>query len=254
MRSCLSSIKEHTSSDYRIYIAYNGTDNNKLTDLAAFIKSEFTKDQIHFLKYDYYNFAKLNNDILKNHLHDDVDVVVFCNNDIVLKTPCIDEIAKTARENKDRVGTVGCRLLFADDTIQHDGQFLVVHKEDNTFVGVSHICLKTPINDAPKREHIETRIGNTFALCGIHRQIIDDIGHLNENYQYCFEDVEFNLQCLKDRRINVILPSNNWAYHLESATRSETQNDNTKFLQDANRIALFVNVNFKSGHPEFIVR
>lgn len=254
MRSCLSSIKEHTSSDYRIYIAYNGTDDNKLGELASFIKDEFTKDQIHLLKYDYYNFAKLNNDILKNHLHDDVDVVVFCNNDIVLKTPCIDEITKAIRENKDRVGTVGCRLLFANDTIQHDGQFLIVRKEDNTFVGVSHVHLKMPINEAPARVHIETRVGNTFALCGIPRQVIDSVGYLNEYYQYCFEDVEFNLQCLKDRRINVILPSDIWAYHFESLTRSETQKDNDRFMKDIYNLARFVNTKFKEAHPEFIIR
>jgi GT2 family glycosyltransferase len=254
MRSCLASIKEHTSSDYRIYIAYNGKDDNKLVELATFIKSEFTKDQIHFLKYDYYNFAKLNNDILKNHLHNDVDVVVFCNNDIVLKTPCIDEIAKTVRENKDRIGTVGCRLLFTDDTIQHDGQIIAVHKENNTLANISHVCLRMPIYEAPKREHIETRIGNTFALCGIPKQTADTNRYLNENYQYCYEDLEYNLQCLKDGKTNVILPSNIWAYHLESVTRSQTENDNTKSLEDASRITLFVNANFKSGHPEFISR
>lgn len=253
MRSCLSSIKEHTSSDYRIYIAYNGTDNNKLAELSSFIKSEFTKDQIHFLKYDYYNFAKLNNDILKNHLHDDVDVVVFCNNDIVLKTPCIDEIAKTARENKDRVGTVGCRLLFADDTIQHDGQLLVVDT-DHRFIGLSHVGLRMPLKDIPVRSNLERRVGNTFALCGISKEILKTVGYLEESYQYCYEDVQFNLNCLLDNRINIILPDNIWAYHLESATRSHVENDRNKRISDDTSIAFFVNDRFKKGHRDFITK
>lgn len=254
MRSCLSSIKEHTSSDYRIYIAYNGTDDNKLGELASYIKDEFTKDQIHLLKYDYYNFAKLNNDILKNHLHDDVDVVVFCNNDIVLKTPCIDEITKTAREHRGHVGTIGCRLLFADGTIQHDGQFLVVNKTNHKFVGVSHVALKAPPEKIAPRPYLERRMGNTFALCGITRDVLDRIGYLEETYQYCFEDVQFNLNCLLDNRVNVILPDNIWAYHLESATRSLVENDGNKLMRDAAALAFFVNENFKESHPDFITR
>jgi GT2 family glycosyltransferase len=251
MRSCLSSIKNHTTIGYRIYIAYNGSDQDKMNELAKFIKKHFTQDQIHFIKYGYYNFAKLNNDVIFRHLHDDIDTIVFCNNDVKLMSPCVDEIVKCIRENQNIVGTVGCRLLFENGLIQHDGQFLLADKHTNNFIGVTHINLKSdPKTTAPRTQN-QTVIGNTFALCGISRKILETIPGLNEYYQYCFEDVEFNLQCLLNFRQNITLPTNIWAYHYESITRSTVEDDSNKFMSDIRNLARFVGKNFPNGHPQF---
>lgn len=64
-----------------------------------------------------FNWALMNN---LAAAHADGDVLVFLNNDTVALTPdWLDEL--TSQALRPEVGVVGCRLLYADGTIQHAG-------------------------------------------------------------------------------------------------------------------------------------
>ena len=41
-------------------------------------------NNISLIEYDYYNFAKINNDVVKNHVTNEYEFLLFCNNDIML--------------------------------------------------------------------------------------------------------------------------------------------------------------------------
>lgn len=105
--------------DYlKIYVVDTGSD---------YIEKQFMKDYIKksemniiFLEYNYYNFAKINNDVIKNHVDKDTDLILLCNNDVQLINNAITRVIETYNSH-DNVGTVGAMLFFTDYTIQHGG-------------------------------------------------------------------------------------------------------------------------------------
>mgnify|MGYP000085323662 CR=1 FL=1 len=43
-----------------------------------------TLGNVNLIEYDYYNFAKINNDVVKHHITNEYEYLLFCNNDIKL--------------------------------------------------------------------------------------------------------------------------------------------------------------------------
>ena len=119
----------------------------------------------------------------------------------------------TFEKNK-RSGTVGCRLHFGNNLIQHSGIFGLINKEKR--FGVSHISLNSYYNYSimPK-----ITLGNTGALLMIRKKLFELCGGFNEKYISCFEDVELNLRCILLGYVN-ITDNQSVAYHYESLTRN----------------------------------
>ncbi|MEN5146852.1 glycosyltransferase family 2 protein [Brevundimonas diminuta] len=75
-----------------------------------------------------FNWALMNN---LAAAQTDADVLVFLNNDTVVRTPdWLDELVSQAQ--RPEVGVVGCRLLYEDGTIQHAG--FVAREEVSSFL------------------------------------------------------------------------------------------------------------------------
>ena len=168
---CLTSIKNKTKySNYNIYIGDTGSSDNEIKEIISFIKHNFsTEKNVKLLKYEYYNFAKTNNNIIFNHLRDE-EIYLFCNNDIELIDDCITPIMSMFNEDiKDSLGTVGVKLLFADGTIQHAGQLLFLNK-DLTFKHITHRGLK---ETKEKYSSTDNVVGNTVGLCLLAKTVLN---------------------------------------------------------------------------------
>jgi GT2 family glycosyltransferase len=126
---------------------------------------------------------------------------------------------------KRNVGTVGARLHFGDNTIQHDGIFMGINRLNNN-IGVSHLNLKNYYNFYNNPTPV---FGNTGGLLMIRKNTFESCGMFNENYISCFEDVELNIRAMSMKLTNYVC-SNCVAYHYESTTRNEDP-DNLKKLQ-----------------------
>lgn len=198
--------------DYlKIYVADTGSD---------YIEKQFMKDYIKksemnivFLEYNYYNFAKINNDVIKNHVDKDTDLILLCNNDIQLINNAITRVIETYNSH-DNVGTVGAMLLFTDYTIQHGG--IVVKKNIHGVPNFTHSFYKEKYER--KLSGCHRVIGNTGAFMLTSYNDFIEGGGLDENYKYCFEDVEYNLSLLKNKKVNLI-NYNALCFHKESSTR-----------------------------------
>ena len=200
------------------------------------------KNNITLLEYDYYNFAKINNDVVKNHVGHEFSHVLFSNNDIKILNNVIFGMLSFFESNRN-VGTLGTRLHFKDNTVQHFGIFASV---SNNIFGVSHIGLNSYYgfkNNAVKV------IGNTAALMMINKEIFNKIGGFNENYIECFEDVELNFRCISMGLDNYTI-GNLVSYHYESQTRNLDPQKFLKLQQDYNKNLLpFVKENFEKLKP-----
>jgi GT2 family glycosyltransferase len=238
----LESICDKTTyTNYEVIIADTGsTDDEKkqikqliLYHDAMTINNQWKKSMIvRLVEYDYYNFAKINNDVVRNHLNPKSELVVFCNNDIVFINDCLTLMVQTYLENRPTCGTIGARLHFQDNLLQHAGIFIGRTKKTR-HIRAGHIGYKTGYQYKNQPYQV---IGNTAALMLVSRTLFNKIGGFNETYDGCFEDVELNLEMLV-RNCKNILCGNAVAYHLESQTRdgSILQTDYDKLTEYANK-------------------
>lgn len=235
---CVKSFYDNCNSQlFDIFIADTGSSQDEI----QFIKQRIVPlGNIKLIEYDYYNFAKINNDVVKNHVSDEYEFILLSNNDIKILNNVIYGMLKIFKENG-KTGTVGARLHFGDNTVQHDGIFGGFNTKNNTF-GVSHLGLNSYYNF---NTSVKKVLGNTGGLMMIRKKILEKIGFLNENYISCFEDVEVNMNCILIGYENVC-DSNLVAYHYESQTRNEDPDNMKKLHQDyVNNLYPFFLNNFK---------
>ena len=234
---CLAALRVSVKTEYKIYLAYNGCDQLIERKIRSYLAENFESSHYKVVKYDYYNFAALNNDIIRNHLDSECELILFCNNDVLVQGDVVDQMVRLMRDNPQRFGTVGCRLLYGNGRIQHDGQFLRVWK-NGQLKRVGHLNLFANPHELQIPDSLV--IGNTFALCLSSLEVFGRVGGLNELYRNCFEDVEYNLRCYLAGYVNILLNSQHWAYHLESYTRKTAEEKGYVQLNDVNLLASLV--------------
>jgi GT2 family glycosyltransferase len=218
--SCIESFYEHCNSSlFSIFIADTGSDESEI----KLIEDLITKfDNIKLIKYNYYNFAKINNDVVKNYIGDEYEYLLFCNNDIKILNDVIGGMLNAFKE-KPKVGTIGIRLHYVDNTIQHDGVVMFINNDKK--LGVSH---KNSGSYYSYSLGINKNFGNTAGLMMIRKFTFEKSGFFNENYDVCFEDVQLNATTLLLGLENYC-DGNSVAYHYESQTREK--DEETKNLE-----------------------
>ena len=225
LSNCISSFYEHCNSDlFDIFIADTGSSESEKEWI---VKNILPLGNITLVEYDYYNFAKINNNIINNHINDEYEFLLFCNNDIKLLNNVIYNMLSVFKE-KNKVGTVGARLHYEDNTIQHDGIVIYIKPDKGLNPLITHSGLRNYYNYSTTTKEV---IGNTGALLMIRKNVFVKTGMFNENYTACFEDVEINLKCLVSGLKNYFT-GDSVAYHYESQTRNEDPEDMKKLIKD----------------------
>ena len=198
--------------NYEIIIADTGSEPDVIQQYQNILDHN-----IRLVRYNYYNFGKINNDVVNNHVSDDTDIILFCNDDIVLLNDCLSRCVEIYNQNKDVVGTIGIRLHYGDGSVQHNG---ITIKTENNNLKISHKDLKKVEGYTTDVDY--NSIGNTGGFLLINKLLYDSIGGFNENYIECFEDVELNLRC-KLLGLKNITVSDAVAYHYESVSRNKNE-------------------------------
>jgi GT2 family glycosyltransferase len=234
---CLKSYLEHCDKNiFDIFIADTGSTDEEKIKLKDFIS---TIGNINLIEFDYYNFAKINNEVVKNYVDDKYEFLLFSNNDIKLKNDILSGMLQIFKENP-RAGTVGCRLHFEDNTIQHDGIFIAKSKLNNSF-NLGHINFKNYYNFFNETKEV---IGNTAGLMLVRKNVFENVGLFSENYLSCFEDVELNVKITSSGLKNFIC-GKCVAYHYESQTRKEDSEDMEKQKTDYMKLIPVINDNWE---------
>lgn len=231
----LESIKEKTKyNNYKIIIADTGSDEKVINEICDYIEEI---KNIKIVKYNYYNFAKINNDVVINHVDKNTELLLFLNNDIKLINDVISIMVDTYIKNKKIVGTIGARLYYPDNSIQHSGIFMNIVKNK---LNLGHYGIKSYYRY--HRNTINGIIGNTAACMMTPYNTFINNGMFNNNYIECFEDVEYNLKCIISNKTN-IFSGNAVAYHYESQTRDLDNTKKEKMDKDYKKLLNFINDN-----------
>lgn len=229
---CIDSILEKTLYvNYIVYIADTGSSENNLLKIKEYIKD---KNNVQLTEFEYYNFAQINNEMANYYIDQSTELLLFCNNDIELINDAITEMVSVYLKNKNVVGTVGCRLHFGDNSLQHYGMLMFIKKEwvkDNQFsrFEITHDKLKQ--NYKYEKSGYSNVIGNTGAFLLINKTLFTKVGGFNPTYTECFEDVELNLEMIKHNKTNILCHSA-VAYHYESKTRDKDERKIEKLQND----------------------
>jgi GT2 family glycosyltransferase len=229
---CLDSFNTHCNTNlFDIFIADTGSSDEEKYKIKEHIS---LRSNVKLIEYDYYNFAKINNDVVKNHVTDEFNYILFCNNDIKLLNNVIYNMLTVFKESGN-VGTVGARLHFEDNTVQHSG--VMVNMDENNELKLGHVGYGSYYNFINNNTTIS---GNTGALLMIRKNIFVKCGMFNENYVEYFEDVELNLTSILLGYKNHI-SGKSVAVHYESKSRNEVLGINERQKLDGKRLREFIN-------------
>jgi len=211
--TCINSLIKTNYDNYEVIIADTGSNDDVISEIETFIEPF---SNIRLVRYDYYSFGKINNDVVVNHVSDDSELVLFCNNDIEMINDALSIMIKHYISNKQTVGTIGCRLHFDNKRIQHSG-IMALYQDSQKSFKLTHLGLNSYYfyDSEPKKV-----IGNTGAFLLINKSLFKQIGMFNEAYSECFEDVELNLNTLLSNKDNINL-SSAVCWHRESSTRND---------------------------------
>lgn len=235
IKNNIESWKENvTYKNYEIIVADTGSDDDVIYDL-----ERLCQDNIKLVKYDHFNFGGINNDVVRNHVSEDTEIVLFCNDDIVLLNDALSRCVQIYNENKKTVGTIGIRLHYENSSVQHCG--ILVFRDAQNRINLSHTDFKR-FKDYSTNVNYKS-IGNTGAFLMMGKDLFNQIGGFNENYIECFEDVELNLKCLLLKKKNITV-CDAVAYHFESISRDKDSKKLDKLRIDyVERLAPFYKEN-----------
>ncbi|MDM8557676.1 glycosyltransferase [Candidatus Parabeggiatoa sp. HSG14] len=227
--NCLNSFAEKSSySNYEIIVADTGSSKEELEEIYELVNT--TKMNLKVVEFDNYHFARTNNEVVLNHTDANSELILFCNNDIELINDALIRMVQVYLQNKKACGTIGCRLHFADNTIQHGGIQLAMNQGK---LEIGHTGFRSYYHFEPDEVEKDI-IGSTAAFLLMSKALFKKVGGFNPAYQKCLEDVELNLNCIKHHKKNYFV-SNAVCYHFESQTRQEksaiTRNDYEMLLQ-----------------------
>lgn len=156
------------------------------------------------------------------------------NNDIEVKTANWMEEMLSYCQRED-VGIVGAKLLYADDKIQHAGVIIGLGPSHTA----GHLFYHFPKDQFVYAGRTQTTqdLSAVTAACMMTKKILyQQIGGMDEGFQVAFNDIDF---CLKMRKLGKLVVYQAFAelYHHESLTRGyETTRENEKRFKEEIRL------------------
>lgn len=177
---------DHPNFDVRV-VVMQPDPLDEIQAAAAEVLQRFPNVTVSWLEAPAFNFSKANNDIAASLASEHI---LLLNDDVAPIRP--DWLRWMAAFLHDpRVGIVGARLLYPDDTIQHGG----------VIMGLSGPCDHAhrylPAREAGYmgRAVLAQELSAVTAACMlVRRSLYERLGGLDENYPSAFNDVDFALR------------------------------------------------------------
>lgn len=216
IRTCIHSIIQKTTyPNYEILIIDNLSDD---PSTIKYLKEVQKDKRISVVRDDHpFNYSALNNLAVKIAKG---EIVGLLNNDLEVISPeWLSEMVSIALQPK--VGAVGARLWYPNNTLQHGGVILGI----GGVAGHSHKYIPRGGNGYFGRAScIQSFSAVTAACLVIRKETYIEVGGLNEvDLQVAFNDIDFCLRVRDSGCRNVWTPFAE-LFHHESATRGDEDN------------------------------
>jgi GT2 family glycosyltransferase/CDP-glycerol glycerophosphotransferase (TagB/SpsB family)/glycosyltransferase involved in cell wall biosynthesis/ubiquinone/menaquinone biosynthesis C-methylase UbiE len=213
-KQCIENIFKNTEyPNYEIIIVDNGSSDGTLEYINS-LKSSNSK--ISFIRNNSnLGFAKAIN---QGALSAKGEYLILLNNDTIPLNGWLNQLVETIKSNP-KIGIVGAKLLYEDDSIQHCG---VVLRRDRQF-------FKHPYKYVERNHLLVNKFRKWDAVTGAclitPTELYKKLGMLDEKYLNGCEDIDY---CCKVRSADyeIFYQPKSELYHLESQTERNGQKEN----------------------------
>ena len=174
------------------------------------------------------------------------EYLLLLNNDTEVITPrWLEEMVMFAQQ--ERIGCVGAKLLYPDDTIQHAGLgfgYLTL---------AAHMHKNFPVANPGymgRLIYAHDVYGVTGACLMIRRALYEEVGGLDESFAVAFNDVDFCVRVHKAGYQNLFTPFA-MLYHYESKSRGldEAPEKRARFVSEVTRFQTRWKAELAAGDP-----
>ncbi len=240
LKTCIESIlSKSTYQNYEIIgISNNSTDKTTYTEMK---RLENLDSRIQFHEFNVpFNYSKINNYAVTEFAKG--EQLIFLNNDIEIITPeWIEEMLMYSQQ--ERIGVVGCKLLYPNDTIQHAG-LVITPYTPHSIISVFHSFPRSSSGYASRLVIVNNYSAVTAACMMLKKDLFFAVGGFDEdNLKIAYNDVDLCLTIKEKELLNIYTPFCE-AYHHESISRGK-EDTTEKLMRCGNeQIAL------KNKHPE----
>ncbi len=215
LQPCVESLLEKTGySNYEVIIIDNCSTDSET--LKYFAQLPTIDSRIRVLSYpQQYNYAAINN-FATNHALG--DYLLLLNNDtVILQENWLDRLVAIGL--RDDVGAVGCRLLYADQRVQHAGVILGLN-------GIAeHIGIGLPMTEPGylNRGQLTQNFSAVTAACMLVRKdLFLEVGGLDEkDFAILYNDIDLCLK-IRERGYRIVwTPFVTLVHHGNSSLKAE---------------------------------
>lgn len=229
LKRCIDSLKKTTYQNYTIYIIDNNSDDSKT------IKYLNSLEECNIIKIkspnDKFNFSYINNEAVK---YVKEDLLLFLNNDTeVINPKWLSQMVGYMQF--DGVGSVGARLLFPDNRIQHAG---ILHNISHGFPMTSGRLLPDwEWGYLASTVTSKNFVAVTAACMLTSKELFKKLGGFDEkSFAVAFNDCDYGYRLYNAGYRNVLAPEAK-LYHYEGSTRGHGD----KPIEEANYIIKYAN-------------
>ena len=213
-RQCLESIWTYTDWPHEIIVVDNGSSDGTheyLGRMAAAGRLQVITNPANL------GFAKASNQGARAAKG---EFLVFLNNDTIVKRCWLEELMACAQRD-DKIGAVGAKLLYPDDTIQHAG--VVFTKAKLVYHIYNHFDQSHP---AVNKEREFQAV--TAACMLVRKDIFFAADAFDETYRNGLEDVDLCFK-LREQGYKIVYNPRAAIYHLESKTPGRFDREHENF-------------------------
>ncbi len=261
LKRCVDSIVEKsTYENYEIIIVENNSTTTEIKELYAQYQKEH--DNIKVVTFEgKFNYSAVNNLGVK---HATGEYILLLNNDTeVITSNWLEEMLMYAQ--REDVGAVGAKLLYADRTIQHAG--VVLGLGAHRTAGHGHYKMSVQnLGYMGRLCYAQNMSAVTGACLLVKKALFEEVGGLEESFAISLNDVDFCLKLREKGYLNVWTPFAQ-LYHHESISRGlddsgekaerynrESEQFRTKWKEVLEAGDPYYNPNFTLDRSDFSLR
>ena len=245
LRTCVESIyQKSTYENFEVIIIENNSKEAATFRCYDQLKREHP-DSLKVLTWEGagFNYSALNNFGAK---YATGEYLLLLNNDTEVITPrWLEEMVMYAQQQ--RVGCVGVKLLYPDNTIQHAGigfgfLTLAAHMHKNFPVGHPGYM--------GRLVYAQDVYAVTAACLMVRKDVYDEVGGLDESFAVAFNDVDFCVRVREAGYTNIFTPFAQ-LYHYESKSRGldEKPEKRARFVSEVERFQKRWKAQLAAGDP-----
>jgi ADP-heptose:LPS heptosyltransferase/GT2 family glycosyltransferase len=182
IKPCVEAIQKYHSMKYKIELLIGDTGTTELEVHKYYRFASHHYKNINIIRFNYYDLAKNYNLLIRDHARG--QYIILLNHDLIVTPNWLDNLVDPLGDT--RIGIVGAKLLYRDNTIQHAG----VEYDERGYP--FHIYSRQP-RDFPEANYPAMVPGVTLAAVALRHDVFDRF-QLGEGIKEPAQDADFCLR------------------------------------------------------------